>query len=268
MAAGLFKAPTSNFWSSSLNGAINDSVQTITLNSTSGLQSPGYIIIDRENSSTGTATPNAREIVKYTGISGSDLTGCTRGADNSTARSHTDGALVEAVPTIGMWNDQRDAINAEHTVAGLHSIIANATITTANVGTLNAAVNTFVSGQFYWSRSGALATVRNAVASDTHFPLQRATKNLTINNVFLSVCSAPSLFPLKVDISWASGPTGDFVSIFTTCPLIAIGEYVTSSATPGTLSLVSLASGIVLRHEILNPGGAGTVMTQLKVTER
>lgn len=136
--AGLFKAPTSNFWSNSLNGAINDSVQTITLNSTSGLQSPGYIVIDRENGS-GTATPAAREVVKYTGISSNDLTGCTRGADNSTARSHVDGALVEPIYTIGMHNDQRDAINAEHATDGTHSIIANATVTMSNL------VNTVIS---------------------------------------------------------------------------------------------------------------------------
>ena len=141
MAANLFKAPTSNFWSSSLNGAINDSVDTITLNSTTGLQAPGYLIIDREDGQ-GVATSSAREIVKFTGISGNDLTGVTRGADNSTARSHGDGALVESVPTIGMWNDTRDAINAEHDTDGTHTLISSATITTANIGSLYASTAT------------------------------------------------------------------------------------------------------------------------------
>lgn len=107
--ANLYRAPTKNFVSTTLNGAINDSVTTITLTSTSNLQSPGVIVIDREDSS-GTATPSAREVVSYTGISGSDLTGCTRGAEGSTARSHSDGALVETNFTIGTWNDLRDAL--------------------------------------------------------------------------------------------------------------------------------------------------------------
>lgn len=98
-----YKAPTTNFVSTTLNGSINDSVTTITLNSTSNLPTAGYIIIDRQDGN-GTATPNAREVVSYTGISGSNLTGCTRGADGSTNRSHNDGALVETVLTVGMWN--------------------------------------------------------------------------------------------------------------------------------------------------------------------
>jgi len=282
--SGLWKAPTSNFWSTSLNGDINISVDTITLNSTTGLQYPGYLIIDRENSS-GVATPTAREIVKFTGISGFDITGVTRAADGSTARTHSDGALVEAVPTVGMWNDTRDAINVEHAVGGTHTIISSATITavnitsaraaTASITTLNVANFTVLNppagnkGHFYWSSSGALATVINATATDTHFPLQRATQNLTLNNYFGSLLSAPSSSAVEVNISWASGPTGDFASIFAPRPFIDIGEYTTtSSATAGTLSLTSLASGIVLRHEIRMTGSAGGLMSQLTATSR
>src|SRR3990167_10721248 len=101
--ATLFLAPTANYFSTTLNGAINASAQTITLNSTTNLQAPGYLVIDREDGS-GAATPNAREVISFTGISGNDITGVTRPADGSTARAHNDGALVEAVPTIGMWN--------------------------------------------------------------------------------------------------------------------------------------------------------------------
>jgi len=120
MATKLFKAPSSNFWSTTLNGAINDSVDSITLNSTTDLNYPGYLIIDREDGN-GNATPSKREVIYFTGITGSGLTGVTRGADGSTARSHSDGALVEAVPTVGMWNDVRDWATAEHSVTGAHT---------------------------------------------------------------------------------------------------------------------------------------------------
>ena len=96
-------APLANFVQTTLNGTITDTQTTITLNSASNLQAPGYIVIDRVDANNA-ATPNAREVVSYTGVSGSDLTGCTRGADGSTNRSHSSGAIVETTPTVGMWN--------------------------------------------------------------------------------------------------------------------------------------------------------------------
>src|SRR3990167_196968 len=108
----LFKAPTSNFFSTTLNGAINDAVQTITLTTTTGLQAPGYIVVNRQDSS-GTDTPSSREVISFTGISGSDLTGCTRAADGSTARSHSNGAIVESNFTVGMWNNRMVVANDE-----------------------------------------------------------------------------------------------------------------------------------------------------------
>jgi len=120
-------APSANFFSTTLNGAINDSVTTITLNSVTNLStSGGVLIIDREDGN-GTATPDSREFISFTGISGSDLTGVTRSFDNSTARSHSDGALVEATMTVGMWNDLRDGVAAEHNTDGTHSDITAAT---------------------------------------------------------------------------------------------------------------------------------------------
>jgi hypothetical protein len=100
----LQKAPTIDFWSTSLNGAINSSVTTITLNSTTNLQAPGRLIINRQDS-TGANTPTSREVISFTGIAGSTVTGVTRGADNSTARSHADGSLVESAPSVGVIND-------------------------------------------------------------------------------------------------------------------------------------------------------------------
>lgn len=116
----VFYAPTINYWSTTLNSTINKTVDTITLQSTTGLQYPGVIVIDREDGN-GTATPNSREVVSFTGISGNDLTGCTRGFDNSDASAHSSGALVESICTAGMWNGMIDALVAEHSIGGAHS---------------------------------------------------------------------------------------------------------------------------------------------------
>tara|TARA_S200002703_G_scaffold32531_1_gene28348 strand:+ start:242 stop:2374 length:2133 start_codon:yes stop_codon:yes gene_type:complete len=67
-----------------LNGAINNSVTTITLTSTTGFPTSGSVQIDSE-------------IIAYTGISGNDLTGCTRGSQSTTPASHSNGAAVTAL---------------------------------------------------------------------------------------------------------------------------------------------------------------------------
>lgn len=103
MARLFYLAPNANYVQKALNGSINSSQTTITLNNTTNLPSVGYIVVDRVNSS-GVATPASTEVISYTGISSNDLTGCVRGEDGSTAASHNDAAIVETMPTIGMWN--------------------------------------------------------------------------------------------------------------------------------------------------------------------
>lgn len=127
--ATFYKAPTENYVSTTLNGSINDTVDTITVNSATKLQAPGVIVIDREDGN-GTATPSAREVISFTGIAGNDLTGCTRGAEGSTGRSHNDGALVEAVLTAGMWDDLADGVIAAlgNDATGAKLTVSNATI--------------------------------------------------------------------------------------------------------------------------------------------
>ncbi len=276
MSAGLFKAPTSNYWSTSLNGLIDSSVDTFTLNSVTGLQYPGYLVIDREDTN-GAPTPTKREVIKFTGISGNDLTGVTRAADNGTARSHADGALVESILTVGMWNDQRDTINTEHNVDGTHSIlssltvtavnITNARIATASIATLEATnINSGIKGVFDWCYSGALATSLTTV---NRKPFWRATKNMTLSGFWAGLCSAPSLNPVNLDIKHSGEPDGTFASIFTTRPFIDIGEKNSiSGATVAVLGLTSLASGRILQPEIMMPGDAGILTLQLIGKER
>ena len=275
MAQGLFKAPTVNYESTSLNGAINDSVDTITVNDASNLLAPGYIVINRQDANNAN-TPNAREIVKYTGISGSDLTGCTRAADGSTARSHADGSLVEPMLTVGMWNDQQDFLAVSlSTVDGTLRPLSNASITTLTSTTITATTLNVTNepagivGQFMWNRGGGLVTVLSATVSDPHFPYLKATKNLTINSVYVSLISAPSIAAFQCDINYKSGPTAAGTSIFSTVPTIDVGEYSTdTAATAPVLSLTSLASGHLLQLELDKPGGAGGMNVSLQVQSR
>jgi hypothetical protein len=65
-----------------LNGAIDDSQTTITLTSTVGLPTVGILTVESEK-------------IKYTGISGNDITGCVRGFSSTTNSSHANGVTVE-----------------------------------------------------------------------------------------------------------------------------------------------------------------------------
>jgi hypothetical protein len=64
-----------------LNGSHSSSVTTLTLASTTGLSSTGTVYIGGEQ-------------VTYTGILGNDITGCTRGANSTTAETLSSGVAV------------------------------------------------------------------------------------------------------------------------------------------------------------------------------
>ena len=91
----LFRKSKSLF-STTTTGSINDSVQTIALNSVSGLPTDTGITvtIDRVDSD-GVATGRLERAICT--ISGSNLVNCTRGNDSTTAQTHPSGAIVECV---------------------------------------------------------------------------------------------------------------------------------------------------------------------------
>lgn len=70
-----------NIVSNNLDGGINDAITTVTVDDASSFPSSGYIVIDTE-------------VIKYSGTTGTSFTGCTRGADGTSAAVHTDGTVV------------------------------------------------------------------------------------------------------------------------------------------------------------------------------
>lgn len=78
--------------SSTLNGAINSSVTTITVVSTSAFTASGAIWINGE-------------YITYSGKTATDFTGCTRGADGTTAASQSNGAVVSQATAFPGWGE-------------------------------------------------------------------------------------------------------------------------------------------------------------------
>jgi hypothetical protein len=83
---------TNNIASTTLNGAIDADDTTITLVSTVGLATSGFIKVDNET-------------IVYSNISGNQLLNCSRGQANTIAASHLTGASVFAqnLPSINVW---------------------------------------------------------------------------------------------------------------------------------------------------------------------
>jgi hypothetical protein len=75
-----------------LNGGISATDTVITLSSTNGLPSTGFIKIDSET-------------IGYVNISGNQLLNCYRGQDGSTAAAHLTGAAITKrnIPCINVW---------------------------------------------------------------------------------------------------------------------------------------------------------------------
>ncbi len=287
MTAQLWSTAVSNAFNSTIDGSVTSTDTSINLISVTNLPSTGGIlVIDRQ--SAGTDTPSKREYVSYTGVSGTAITGVTRGIAGSTAQSHTSGALVEETWTTTHWRDAISYLQTEHDSTGKH-ILSTATINYAEVKNLavssiasiaaayiNNATITNLSpvtlfyarnSQVVWSWAGSLPTVLTSNA--THFPLARASRNWTISSAFVALLSAPSTGVLTTDINYLSSPTASPTSIFGTHPTIDVGEYDTSTAaTAATLALTSLASGVFLEPEIETPNGAGELMISLILQER
>lgn len=79
--AGILPVNGGSLVVNSLNGAINNSIGTITLHSTAGLPPFGYVYVDNE-------------IILYNTISGNNLQNCVRGAGTGIVASHSDGAVI------------------------------------------------------------------------------------------------------------------------------------------------------------------------------
>ena len=273
----LWKAPTANFFQTTLSGAITSGQSTITLNSTTGLQYPGYVVIDRVDSN-GNSTSALREVVSFTGISGQNLTGCTRGADNGTGLNHNSAAVVESNPTVGMWNDVQTIFGTAFDGNGLLNAVASP-VSIAYPQIIQTAITSIAS-------IAQISTV-TLTATNISTTTLTATSGIGFTPVFVGagLYSGPTIgiggllkAPRAGTLKWVSIVTQyvvsgasvafDFklkgTSIFanaTTCPAIAAGGTYVSTASIGT---TAVAAGDEMRADILSVGTAGNI-TQFSI---
>ena len=126
--ATLYRVPTQNSLQYTLDSQLAAGGTTLTLNqSVTGLvQAPGVLTIDRVDSSSN-KTPTKREYISFTGVSGANLTGLTRGLAGSTDQVHSVGAIVEFTPDVVQEEALYGAITTEHSATGTHTGITAST---------------------------------------------------------------------------------------------------------------------------------------------
>lgn len=177
MAVGTTNYPTSldtvvelieaaNNASTTLDGAIDDTMTTITVASTSSFAASGVIAIDNE-------------LISYTAKTATDFTGCTRGFEGTAAASHLTGVDVEQIITARSHNVLASALIAIETKLGTGSTIALNKLATV---TASRAMVSDASG--YVSASSVTTTQLEALGTAQ-----------TANYVFAGPAAAPSAAP-------------------------------------------------------------------------
>ena len=110
-----------------LNGGIDDTVTTVTVDSTTNFEDAGTITVGTEN-------------ISYTGKTSTTFTGCTRGADSTTAASHVADSTVTR--STKWYNITRSS--------GAYSATADETWTSTIIGGVLVLTNNFDKPQ-YWA---------------------------------------------------------------------------------------------------------------------
>lgn len=139
--ANLYSVPLKNAVQHTLAGTLTQAeTATITLDSSVALElqasatMKGILVVDRVDVN-GNLTPLKTEYIAYTGVSGSTVTGLTRGLAGTSVQGHAIGAIVEFVPDVTWAQAINDVFTTQHNDDGTHktiSLISLASVTLQN----------------------------------------------------------------------------------------------------------------------------------------
>lgn len=118
----LYYPPTINGLQKTLDSQLNSGVTAqMTLNNTTGVQNKaGIVVVDRIDTTGKEKSTSVREYIAYSGVSGNNLVGLTRGLGGSSDQDHAVGAVVEFVPDVTVFQAIIDTITTEHNEDGTH----------------------------------------------------------------------------------------------------------------------------------------------------
>jgi len=116
----LYYPPSQNGLQKTLGAQLDEgATASVTLNNVTGIQDKaGVFVVDRIDSGGTEKSASVREYIAFEGVSGSTLTGLTRGLGGTTDQDHAIAAVVEFVPDC-IWADGiMDALDNAFTSAG------------------------------------------------------------------------------------------------------------------------------------------------------
>lgn len=142
--------PTQNGLQKTLDAQLDQgTTASLTLNNTTGVQNkPGVVVLNRIDANGVVQAASDREWVTYTGVSGSTLTGLTRGIGGSSDQDHAVGTIVEFIFDITAAQSIAEALatlvdGTTHTTVNATNVVTpadtqtltNKTLTSPKIGT-------------------------------------------------------------------------------------------------------------------------------------
>jgi len=211
------------------------------------VRAPGTLVIDRVDTS-GNSTPTKREYITFTGVSGADLTGLTRGSANSTDQVHAVGAIVELVPDVDWANGVYNTFISEHTTGGVHASLPSITQAVVQDLTIGKGINASgasVAGLNKIVPVWVLQGVQSG-ASTGILPIDMPSSG-TIEWVSMTLSGPASGASLVIDIN------KNFTSIFDDNPsILSSGTFVSTAS----ISTKTFSEGDVFSVDVDNASGS------------
>ncbi|MHA1303717.1 MAG: hypothetical protein ACTSPI_08450 [Candidatus Heimdallarchaeaceae archaeon] len=179
----IYYPPTQNGLQKTLDGQLDKAeTSSVTLNNTTGIQNKaGVFVVDRVDTGGTENDASEREYVSFTGVSGSTLTGLSRGLAGSSDQDHATGAIVEFVPDVIQQDGITDALDNAFTSAGAvdtTKIVTPAGTQTLTNKTLTAPVISTISNTGTLTLPTSTDTLVGKATTDT-FTNKRITKRVT-----------------------------------------------------------------------------------------
>ena len=209
--------------STTLNGDINASVTTVTVASTTGFESSGTITIGEEN-------------ITYTGKTTTTFTGCTRGADSTSAASHTNGDAV--VRSSKWYNITRSS--------GAYSATADEGWTSTIIGSVLVMTNNFDNPQ-YWALTDGKPLSSQLMQDLTNWPSLTLLDGAINDSVTTITVDSTEDFPSAGTINIGSEKisyTGITSTTFTGCTRGADGTSAASHSDNAEVKITTLCKSM------------------------
>jgi hypothetical protein len=140
----------------------------------------GLLVVDRVDVN-GALTPTKTEFIAYTGVTGSTVTGLTRGVAGTTAQGHAIGAVVEFVPDVTWAQAINDVITTQHNSDGTHKTLSAISLASVTLNNTTGFGVSFASGSFNDGYLGGVSMASSTIYNSSldSFTFKSAISNAT-----------------------------------------------------------------------------------------